>query len=84
MRLAAPPPQGWLKTGGQTSSGVGGIRAGEKLPEDLFEAAADCVDERWKHTRLIRMSRVVGRRQFPVSPTAPRGPAVPFKAYATG
>lgn len=49
VRLAAPPPQGWLKTGGQTSSSVGGMHAGEMLPEDLFEAAADCVDEYSKH-----------------------------------
>lgn len=50
VRLAAPPPQGWLKTGGQTSSSVGGMHAGETLPEDLFEAAVDSADEYSKHT----------------------------------
>lgn len=52
VRLAAPAAQGWLKTGGQTSSGVGGMRAGETLPEDLFEAAADCADEYSEHTHV--------------------------------
>lgn len=50
MRLAAPAPQGWLKTGGQTSSSVGGMHAGEMLPKDLFEAAVDSADEYSKHT----------------------------------
>lgn len=50
-RLAAPPPQGWLKTGGHTSSSVGGMRAGEKIPEDLFKAAVDSTDESSKRTR---------------------------------
>lgn len=50
VRLAAPPPEGWLKTGGQTYSGVGGMHAGEMLPEDLFEAAVDSADEYSKHT----------------------------------
>lgn len=50
VRLAAPPPQGWLKTEGQTSSSVGGMHAGETIPEDLFEAAADSVDESSKRS----------------------------------
>lgn len=29
----------------------GGIRAGEWLPEDSFEAATDCADERRKRAR---------------------------------
>lgn len=69
-RLAAPPPQGWLKTGGQTSSSVGGMHAGEKLPEDLFEAALDSIEESSKHRRgLFRMSCDV-ECQFVVKLTA--------------
>lgn len=50
VRLAAPPPQGWLKTGGQTSSSVGGMHAGEQIPQDLFEATVDSMDESSKQS----------------------------------